>query len=60
MKKTSKEILKTLLKNQELIMKALKIEIPVVAKKEKAVKAIKKESPKTKDKSKSTPVEKKK
>lgn len=60
MKKTSKEILKTLLKNQELIMKALKIEIPVEAKKEKAVKAVKKESPKTKVKSKPTPVEKKK
>jgi hypothetical protein len=29
MKKGSKEMLKTILSNQELIMKALKIEIPV-------------------------------
>ena len=60
MKKTSKEILKTLLKNQELIMKALKIEIPVEDKKEKTVKAVKKEKPKAKGKSKPSPVEKKK
>jgi hypothetical protein len=38
MKKESKEMLKTIISNQELIMKALKIEIPV--------KEIKKEEPK--------------
>jgi len=38
MKKESKEMLKTIISNQELIMKALKIEIPV--------KQISKEQPK--------------
>ena len=41
MKKTSKELLKTLIKNQALIMKALKIEVPVEVKKEKTAKTIK-------------------
>ncbi len=57
MKKTSKELLKTLIKNQALIMKALKIEVPVEAKKEKAIKTVK---PKVVAKTKPAPVEKKK
>jgi len=49
MKKGSKEMLKTILSNQELIMKALKIEIPV-KKEEKTAKtkpAVKKSSVKS-------------
>jgi hypothetical protein len=57
MKKTSKELLKTLIKNQALIMKPLKIEVPVEVKKEKTAKTIK---TKIVAKAKPSPVEKKK
>lgn len=48
MKKENKEMLKTIISNQELIMKALKIEVPVrVAAKEQPKKdAVKKQSAK--------------
>lgn len=49
MKKENKEMLKTIISNQELIMKALKIEIPV--------KKVKKEMPK-KANAKKSPVKK--
>lgn len=42
MKKESKEMLKTIISNQELIMKALKIEIP---KKETVIEQVKKTAP---------------
>lgn len=47
MKKESKEMLKTIIHNQELIMKALKIEIPVkeiVKEQPKKVASVKKET----------------
>lgn len=50
MKKESKEMLKTIISNQELIMKALKIEVPV--------KEIAKEEPKKVEAAKKQPVKK--
>jgi len=55
MKKSPKDLLKSLLKNQELIMKHLKIEIPVEEKKQKTSKDVN-----AKEKSKEKITEKKK
>jgi hypothetical protein len=56
MKKESKEMLKTILHNQELIMKALKIEMPEKQiKKDETKKLAQKKAPLKKNSSKSRP-----